>query len=296
MKKHSINFAIISLFLLAAGAYIYSTAAGTGFPHKKHLDNKVNCVDCHVNIEKSTTTDGGIDIPSKKFCFEGCHEKKEPYSNIQFKYQQSYKFNHKLHVKGQSLDCKECHAAISADEGNAVKLLTSDKLPKMDYCFGCHDNSTATKYCMLCHVNKTKPDDHDADWVKNKHKLKANANMKDCLSCHKTKNYCLDCHKGVAKLKKPMSIHEPNYETTHKYDSRLSMNNCKSCHAENFCKDCHNAKGLNSSKVVNRLIHPIGWTTVGSSNFHGKKGKIRLTSCTSCHTRNDCAFCHLYRR
>lgn len=290
MKKHSIYFTILAFLLIAAGAYVYTTAAGTGFPHKKHLDNKVKCVDCHVNIEKSKTTDGGYDIPSKGFCFEGCHEKKAPYANVKFKYQQSYKFNHKLHVKGQSLDCKECHAAVISGDEKAAPL------PKMDYCFGCHDNSTASKYCMLCHVNNTKPEDHDADWMKNKHKLKANANMNECLSCHKTKNYCLDCHKGVAKLKKPLNIHVPNYEATHKFDSRMNMKNCQSCHEETFCRNCHDAKGLNSKKLVNRLVHPLGWATYGSSTFHGKKGKIRLTSCTSCHTRNDCAFCHLYRR
>ncbi len=289
----------MTLVLLSAGVYMIASttsAAGTSFPHKVHLNNQVNCVDCHKNIEKSKSTDGGLDNPPKSLCFEGCHEKKPPYSSVMFKYQQTYKFNHKLHVKGQSLDCKECHAAILSGDENAEKLIITSKLPKMEYCFGCHDNTMATKHCMLCHINNTKPEDHDADWIKNKHKLKSNANMNECLSCHKTKNYCLDCHKGVAKLKKPMSIHEPNYETTHKYDSRLSMNNCKSCHAETFCKNCHAAKGLKNNNILNRLVHPLGWATLGSSTFHGKKAKIRLSSCTSCHTRNDCAFCHLYRR
>ncbi len=256
------------------------------FPHVTHIKNGLDCAGCHKTIKVSTTTTGGRDIPKKEICNE-CHEAKDKYSDVvSLPYKQTYHFNHKVHVTGQSLDCKECHKVLY--EKN--RFSQAENLPKMEYCFGCHDNSTATQYCMLCHLNPTKPKDHYFDWG-TIHKAKGNSDLKDCISCHMSKNFCISCHKGI---KKPENTHNSNFEITHKFEARSSLKNCFSCHTERQCRNCHISNKISmSSSEQYKNPHPSGWIDRTSPNFHKKQAKMNLRSCTACHTKNDCGFCHI---
>jgi hypothetical protein len=62
------------------------------------------------------------------------------------------------------------------------------------------------------------------------------------------------------------------------------------------CKDCHNARGVAVNKSLFTRRHPVGWNNRLSPNFHKRKARLRLSSCTSCHTRNDCKACHIFRK
>jgi hypothetical protein len=258
------------------------------FPHKTHLDSGTACIDCHKTIEKSITTDGAKDIPSRESCIE-CHDKKERHADVTlFPYKQIYKFNHTVHVKGQELGCKECHAVVyKKNEFRQIEIL-----PKMDYCFECHDNQTASRHCMLCHINSTMPEDHYEDWS-NQHGVKANGNLRECKSCHAERDFCTRCHRGI---KKPLNSHSQNFLLTHRYEARARVQNCKACHSERFCRNCHISRGVSMKSTVYRSRHPKGWLDKSSPNFHDRKARMRLSSCTACHGKNDCFYCHSTKR
>jgi|GEM_PF-904166 len=258
------------------------------FPHKTHIDASLSCDGCHTEIAKSIKTDNGPDIPGKASCND-CHEKEDGYGEVtDFQYSQSYKFNHTYHTKEQGLECKGCHESLFIK--NRVEQFEIVK----DYkdCCACHDNETASGYCMYCHITPIKPADHSPDWDK-QHKVKAATNLKACKSCHSSKGFCSSCHNGV---RKPLNSHNPNFELTHRYESRVSLKNCKSCHSERYCRNCHTARGVTTASKKYRNPHPAGWLIAGSPNFHKRKARLRLSSCTSCHTKNDCSFCHFTKR
>ena len=62
--------------------------------------------------------------------------------------------NHKFHLADQGQTCNNCHEGLFTKDAPTQE----ESVVKMEYCFQCHDNSTATQYCMLCHVNPVKPD------------------------------------------------------------------------------------------------------------------------------------------
>jgi c(7)-type cytochrome triheme protein len=286
--KNVINMTALSTALiLGAGAYLMSKDVNV-FSHKPHLDGGIECENCHKDIKSSTVTAGGRDMPSRKICNE-CHDEKDGYSQtIKFTYKQIYKFNHKLHVVDQGLSCKECHEALYKK-----KFVTQEEIvPKMEYCFQCHDNSTATQYCMMCHVNSTKPDDHRKNWDK-LHGKKANSRAKECQQCHTSKEFCLRCHKEKIAIPR---YHNPNYEMMHRNESRISLKNCRACHSDRQCRDCHKIRGVDYKITNLKKRHPLGWTNRLSSNFHAKKARLNLASCTTCHTKNECNYCHFSKR
>jgi c(7)-type cytochrome triheme protein len=285
MKKFE-NQSIIIITLLFTAAVSLFPKAWNVFPHKPHIDGGIDCEQCHKNIKESTATTMGGEIPSKKICGD-CHDEKEGYAKtVTYVYRQAYKFNHKVHVVGQGLNCKDCHEALY--KKNIVPQV--EAVPKMEYCFQCHDNTTATQYCMLCHINPTKPDDHKVGWER-LHGKKASADKKECMSCHTGKESCLRCHRGMKEVYRD---HNPNYELSHKYESRISLRHCRACHSERQCRDCHKTSGVYYKNPPIRMRHPLGWTNISSSSFHGKKARINITACTTCHTKNECNYCHFW--
>ncbi len=255
------------------------------FPHKLHLENDLECDGCHTNIKNSTFTTGAPDIPPKKICNE-CHEAEDKFPDVVvFPYRQTYRFNHQEHVVNQELDCKDCHKVLYEKE----KPKKTELVPKMEYCFECHDNETATQYCMLCHLNPTKPKDHYYDWD-NFHRKNANRDLKNCIGCHQSKNFCISCHKGI---KKPAKTHNSNFEVTHKYEARTSIKNCYACHTTRQCRNCHISQSVSyKSATKYKKIHPSGWVDKTSPNFHKRKARLRLKACVACHTKKDCYGCH----
>lgn len=285
MKKQIIRIILVAALMLPAGAILFSWE-GPLFPHKPHIDGGIECAQCHKNIKESMSTTIGADIPDRKICSE-CHDEAGRYSkNVKYRYRQAYKFNHRVHVAGQGMDCKDCHGALYTKDIVGQKEI----IPKMEYCYQCHDNVTATQYCALCHLDPVKPGDHKKAWNK-LHGKKASSDKKQCLSCHTGKESCLRCHKGDRAAYR---YHTPNFEFSHKYESRLSLKHCRACHSERQCRDCHKSSGVNYQYPPLKRRHPLGWTNRASSNFHGRGGKRNISSCTTCHTPNDCNYCHFW--
>jgi len=277
--------AAITIFILSAGLFLFSWD-GSIFPHKPHIAGGIDCEQCHVKIRESVSSRKGAEIPDKKSCNE-CHDEKEAYAErVKYRYRHDYKFNHKLHVTGQGVDCKDCHIALFEKEAP----MREEIIPKMEYCFQCHDNVAASQYCMLCHENPTRPKDHYKRWDK-LHGKKASTDKKECLACHASRNDCLRCHRGDKAVHR---YHNPNYEISHRYESRLSLKHCRSCHSERQCRDCHRSSGVAYTYPPLRQRHPAGWANRASSSFHGRKARRNIASCTTCHAKNECNYCHVW--
>ncbi len=286
MKKHALYIAIAACLVATGAVLLFSKDDGAVFSHKPHIDKKIKCTYCHKKILESVRTDTAADIPSRAICND-CHKDKPVYAKmLKLTYSPVYHLSHKLHVADMGLDCRNCHEALY------VKDIVPQKeaVVKMEYCFQCHDNSTATQYCMLCHTNPTKPDDHTAGWDKI-HGKKANADLKSCLACHTSKSTCLKCHRGARSVR---TYHNPNFELSHRYESRLSLTHCRACHSERQCRECHKSRGVEYKYPPLRKRHPLGWSNPMSSNFHGRKARLNITTCTTCHTKNECNYCHFW--
>ncbi|OHD64330.1 MAG: hypothetical protein A2176_01705 [Spirochaetes bacterium RBG_13_51_14] len=287
MKNPKNYIFVLIAILSSAGAFVFSKDQRI-FPHKVHIDGSIECVYCHKKINESTSTTGGKEIPYRKIC-DDCHGGKEGFSaTIRLRYHQVYQNNHQFHIKEQGLACKDCHEALYTKEAPSQE----ESIVKMEYCFQCHDNNTATQYCMLCHVNPTVPDDHLKGWNK-LHGKKANAGQKECQKCHTSRESCLRCHRSSKNVAR---YHNPNYQATHRYESRISLKNCRACHSDRQCRDCHKASGVNFKSPLIQKRHPLGWTNRSSSHFHGRKAKLNLASCTTCHTQNECRYCHFWMK
>ncbi len=155
IKRHIII--IIILVAALAGTFVFSKDENR-FPHKVHIDNRTECAHCHKKINESTSTTGGPDVPGRAICGE-CHDEGLS-KRMKFRYEQNYQMNHTFHMADLGLECKNCHEGLYTMEAPPQE----ESVVKMEYCFQCHDNATATQYCMLCHVNPIKPDDHNRGW------------------------------------------------------------------------------------------------------------------------------------
>jgi cytochrome c7-like protein/class III cytochrome C family protein len=130
------------------------------FPHKVHLANGMQCVDCHAGVSQGP--DGGL--PSVKLCMM-CHQaiatdkpeikKVAAYFNRgeEIPWQRVYgfspyshvKFNHAPHIRA-SVDCSVCHGDLK----NQTVAIRSVNLT-MGFCIDCHKQKRVSIDCTTCH-------------------------------------------------------------------------------------------------------------------------------------------------
>lgn len=130
------------------------------FPHRIHLANGIDCINCHIGVAKSAVAG----IPSIKLCM-GCHEvfatdrpevkKLTAYYNsgLEISWQRVYgfassahvKFNHSPHIRA-GIDCSRCHGDV-ANMTVAVRAVKID----MGFCIRCHRAKQVSTDCVTCH-------------------------------------------------------------------------------------------------------------------------------------------------
>jgi hypothetical protein len=130
------------------------------YTHKVHLANSMQCVDCHVQVEKGPVAS----IPGVEVCMT-CHqaiatEKPEikklaayqargediPWQRV-YDYPPSahVKFNHAPHIRA-SVECKTCHGDMT-QQTVAVRAVNLN----MGFCLDCHKQKKASVDCITCH-------------------------------------------------------------------------------------------------------------------------------------------------
>ncbi|MEK6622765.1 MAG: hypothetical protein AABZ13_09815 [Planctomycetota bacterium] len=230
------------------------------FAHKIHLENKVECNQCHEHIEESNdVTPPGL-IPDMFGNCVPCHKKRG----------------------AEKLACSVCHKNI---KNNRMPLYHEDRWVKhedprwiqrhgsefyynQDYCKRCHND---LDWCVNCHQEQ-KPKSHNNAWRGKTHGFAASWERKKCSACHQ-EDFCERCHSSTKPANHTASWSGAKHGSTALWESK----NCRVCHQEDFCVHCHT-----STRPSN---HTAVWGGKGTANRH----------CLNCHLpvpAFTCAICH----
>lgn len=152
---------LVALFLIiilpALGSRIKQPL---NFNHKIHMENDMECLDCHLYYENHASSGK----PGLEIC-SGCHEEPQGESRAEQKivetvksgkeieWQRLYRapedvyFSHRRHVVLGKIDCKICHGEI----GESSKPPSKPRKIRMRKCMACHEERDANNDCIGCH-------------------------------------------------------------------------------------------------------------------------------------------------
>ncbi len=265
---------------------------GLTFSHKVHVDEDVDCTECHDAVDHSRLA-ADRNIPGHTQC-EDCHdidaaargEKTDPASNCEVCHAgvhrkgdpvapdvfpaNNLRFPHDVHL-ARKIACTTCHQGIEK-----AKLGTRANLTRMVQCLDCHDGTKAPDRCSTCHL--TEPDgllqtrfdtgmleptgqiaddDHGRDFL-HRHAHLAQSDLAACSSCHRQAE-CESCH---ANSSKALRVHPPDWLASHGLSARTDELSCRSCHrAQSFCVACHQQRGVAMDSPLRAASLPLGRTT-----------------------------------
>lgn len=165
-------------------------------------------------------------------------------------------------------ECDQCHKMATLKVTPSPGIIINHKV---------HADKGIT--CAACHNRVAHPD------------MKAYENfltMDGCFRCHgldvkaKAPGKCEACHTKDFDLK-PANHKQPNWvPPEHSKQAKVNKKNCKTCHQESFCTNCHGME----------MPHPKDNWTKGKK-VHATVGKSKPDSCRKCHAQQDfCSSCH----
>lgn len=228
------------------------------FSHKKHVDSKLACNQCHKGIEEHRGL-GPLTLPLTLPTMEGCVSCHEAYKT--------------------STRCQDCHKEIRQDKPplshkkdwkylHGDEVFLSDEVTK-DRCTLCHGKDG----CNQCHQAE-KPKSHNQFWRRTGHGLSASADRSRCALCHK-EDGCIRCHEET----KPRS-HTGSW-------GQSSNLHCLSCHEP--------ASGLNCSVCHKDTAGHASFTpSMPNDTTHSTATDCRSCHGDLKHPDNgqDCRICH----
>jgi hypothetical protein len=218
-----------------------------------------------------------------------------------------YVFDHKVHA-AEGLECDACHATWESEEAPGMPTIGGCKL--------CHDDLDAQKpedrrigllfegetfkakrltklsdeivfshlkhatkpiECNACHVGIADNTQIDAGLA---------VTMTECETCHtqqQVKNDCATCHEKIRVDVAPDS-HLTAWQKLHgpmvRSQSAETVNNCKLCHTESSCSECHESTPPENHNNFFRL------------RGHGLHARMDRQTCSACHRSDSCDACH----
>ena len=238
--------------------------------------------------------------------------------------------SHQLHIEDIGAECEDCHITIPKS-----KNANDRNLPTHEECYVCHDDDTASQECKTCHSNlddpKVLPDLPIRDYYFD-HVLHIEDQEMECTDCHKgleeveyaveesysTMEQCFECHNDVVASKMCESCHTPEAVLTpqshnsdwviiHKHLAKIKENECRVCHQDNYCEDCHAGTLLLAVGKGNRdYLNPQTPGSEGKKNMvlqrvhslnyryvHGIDANSKKMNCTVCQEQSQfCVRCH----
>ena len=304
MKKITLNLlpATVGITILCWAALLGSAQREKPeviFPHSDHVEVMgMECEICHPGVAESRS---GVDdhLPSKHGC-AGCHDVEDtarctlchssPDQPRSFARITGYspKFNHAVHIE-KEVSCAHCHGAVAKSDSSST-----EHLPGMQACMGCHDGMQAQKDCILCHetAGGKIPVDHVSPlWVRQHGDDASLDDGQSCMVCH-ARNDCQECHQGDNLLPR---VHPVGFQFKHAIEIRTGRSECAACHEQrSFCIECH------TERNVYPLSHQRGsWATSlpGRGGRHAVQARINIELCAACHSDEPdsdpvCAACH----
>jgi hypothetical protein len=270
------------------------------FTHAIHVDQGVECSQCHPNIEKSTSL-ADKNLPPASVCTD-CHDAKEgkkpPPEPTE---PPRLTFSHAKHLPQVKGKCDTCHKTLP--EPGEPRLV-----PPMATCTGCHKHQKDFQEarCTPCHVDLKSYDllpvtafRHAGDWLA-QHGTLARPSAQTCAACH-DQTYCADCHAAQTtpmrqSIRFPEEvdrdfIHRGDYVSRHMVDAGANPASCARCHGTQFCSACHTLQGVSpGSATLNP--HPGNWA---DATQHGTAARNNILSCAGCHDQGasaTCLMCH----
>ncbi len=201
-----------------AGETEYPVYGAARFTHAAHLDNGLECRQCHGDPMAAQPT-----LPGKPDC-RGCHETADDLN-----------------------DCLLCHAADyqlqpashSTTWQNNHGLAARDDQGR---CYQCHTENT----CLECHSgDNVRPRSHNLNYVYG-HALDARGNEMQCATCHLEPTYCSSCH--LAERVLPLNHSSAGWVSLsggglHATEAVFDLENCIACHDagadDPSCARCH---------------------------------------------------------
>jgi hypothetical protein len=164
-----------------------------------------------------------------------------------------------------------------------------------EVCLQCHDpNRKATSgfririehaeharrngSCVSCHYDTAHPEPQRG---------RALSLMSRCFTCHgraeqpEASAACEVCHPADFDLR-PESHEVPAWKRDHGLTGAADKAQCRMCHTEQFCTDCHGVQ----------MPHPEGWARGRSG--HAAIAEKNREVCSRCHTEQPdlCSMCH----
>jgi hypothetical protein len=212
------------------------------------------------------------------------------------------RFNHKLHVEGQKLQCKTCHGGALTSESAADRLT-----PKPTTCDGCHgtdhENPNAVKpgddasgKCNWCHLGYAEGDGNKVARFEI-----PTPNMVFNHKKHAARNIgCQQCHGDVQELELATRDQMPR------------MRGCFGCHqqpdaaargeAKSACETCHVKGGAKEGGRIKTVfatgvLQPPRWlhNAAHTADFVQRHKYVAANDsqfCGSCHKEEYCTACH----
>lgn len=226
--------------------------------HQKHLNRKINCVECHSGVAHGRIAERQLTIDAAWDRWNEAYAKVQ--MNPQFTSLQMKDCVNCHSIKKAPLNCETCHKEILKPnthmQANWGTNHGQDARKDIDSCDRCHSftkefvvasfKDPVTEYartnqlCYTCHLKL--PPSHNLNWKKN-HSGPAESNKEGCLICH-------------------------SYQPARK-DAKATKTNCQSCH-----RQLH--------KQFNRQVHPIPLP----------EGTKLQQICIKCHSKSNCGKCH----
>ncbi|HEY1959355.1 MAG TPA: hypothetical protein VGH28_27280 [Polyangiaceae bacterium] len=284
------------------------------FEHRAHVLKGIACTQCHEKI-RTSTRESALDLPNTARCVS-CHEKPHDTHECSTCHGESsareeaelvhaqLRFDHGSHQRATGGDCARCHQGVANDA-------TARLLPKMATCFGCHKHRDEwdVRKCDGCHVNvsaeEVTPDSHvvhDGDFIR-EHGVRAASNRDLCASCHDDRS-CAKCHGvtvpalpwklAVGDAPRTTGVHLSGFRSRHPLEARAQPGLCNTCHAEQFCVECHTQLGVSATAQNARSPHPAGWISA-TGGAHATEARTDPMSCAGCHGGGGeqlCVGCH----
>jgi predicted CXXCH cytochrome family protein len=190
---------------------------------------------------------------------------------------QDLKFPHGKHVTELSMACADCHVLATATAPAAMR-------PGHDNCTSCHETQV-TSECAYCHTdpeNIPPAGGRTSDLIF-PHEIHVPAGggcdgchagiataaagvsvpgptMETCYTCHNDvaqSNACELCHRNFAMLLPP-DHRVADFAHKHRDETRLGALavECRTCHTETFCQECHQGTGLKNFTTRDRMTDP----------------------------------------
>jgi hypothetical protein len=319
MKKSQMNFTYLMLFVvLISSTFFFFPAitfeAGTHrivkvdnsklikFSHEFHIDSVgVGCTDCHTSALTSGEETQSL-LPTMSDCYschdqsttkcEFCHTSSDSstYRDL-IPTQSKVFFSHKEHAGILKLKCETCHQGL---DKVAYSAEAPNLFPKMELCTTCHGQIETNSSGL----SRTIP-------------VKIDSTKKESLIVPRiAPGGCESCHKDLQNLV-PESHRQTDFMTQHKNFVNISgpQNDCKSCHTEASCQECHDASNLAKDITPGQIYIPstpslsplvthekLTFQKVHPDNYrftHSIDAKGRESNCYTCHDeRTFCVNCH----